>query len=282
MRLLAVLGAIAVLMLTGSCVAAADAFDRYPAPPVNVDKNHVHLRAKVREGTPGLRKQAKRRTPSSDFRPYYPHNATPNHPRFTEWRDATSNCPEDGRIMECYARYSDLLLPIDGRPSRYRPPSRDQVRDIAREAILTMDLPLPTPRIGPDPSMNRWNKAIVGHPLWLWSDGPRTVTASTRQHGVPLRLSATLHDITFTMGDGHTVTCSDFQPYPASIAPGTPSPTCGHRYKTESPPTSAYTVTGTARWTIQWSALSYSGTITATVEDEIQLHVTSLQAIVTG
>ena len=45
-------------------------------------------------------------------------------------------------------------------------PSFSDVSAIARQLVLTMSVDRPVIRVGPDPSANEWNMAVVGHPLW--------------------------------------------------------------------------------------------------------------------
>lgn len=213
------------------------------------------------------------------YRPPYPYDASPSHPNFTQWQNAIAACPENEQIMNCLAQFNDLLKPISG--GTYRPPTRNQIEGAARQAILRMNLPLPTPHIGPDPTTNEWNMAVVGYPLWLWTNGPTTLNATSRDYGIPLSLHATLHHTTFDMGDGHTLTCTTTDPYPTTTKPATPAPHCGYTYQKASLPKTTYQVTATAHWTVHWSAMSHTGTLTATVDDTTPLPVGELQTIVT-
>ena len=38
---------------------------------------------------------------------------------------------------------------------------------VARELMVRLQLPDPTPQIGPDPEGNEWKMGAVGYPLWL-------------------------------------------------------------------------------------------------------------------
>lgn len=133
--------------------------------------------------------------------------------------------------------------------------------------------------------------AVVGHPLWLWTDGPTTLTSANSDYGLTVTLDAKLVRTTFSMGDGGSVTCTRMTPYVrGAVKPGTPSPTCGYTY--EQAPTSghltslnkttgSYPVKATAHWSIDWSAAGYSGTLTTTMTDARDLPVGELQAVVT-
>ena len=74
---------------------------------------------------------------------------------------------------------------------------------IARSLVVRLQLPDPTPQFGPDPADNEWNMAAVGYPLWLWTNGPRTVTSTTSESGMSFTLRARYRFTTFTLGDGH-------------------------------------------------------------------------------
>lgn len=155
------------------------------------------------------------------------------------------------------------------------------VRTVAHEVIVALQLPSAAPRIGPDPSVNEWNMAVVGFPLWLWTDGPRTLSATRSAHGITFTLAATQRSTTFAMGDGNTVSCATTQPYPAQVTPGTPSPVCGYVYQKGKARKGTYTVTATTYWDVQWSALGYSGTLPARMTGTRELPVGELQAVVT-
>lgn len=178
-----------------------------------------------------------------------------------------------GATAECQ------FVPADpATPAATRPP-RAAVESVAREVVLTLQLPDAAPRIGPDPSVNEWNMAVVGYPLWLWTEGPRTLTTTRDAYGVTFTLAATQTATHFTMGDGRTVTCATTQPYPATAQPGTPSPVCGHVYET-APQAGSHTVTATTLWDVRWSALGYSGTLPAQMSATRGVPVGELQAVV--
>lgn len=163
-------------------------------------------------------------------------------------------------------------------------PSKAQVTAslsaIARTLIVKLQLPDPTPRFGPDPSVNEWKMAAVGYPLWLWTDGPTTVTSTVRAYGVTFTLRADWQSTTFDMGDRHDVTCTSTRPYPSATKPGTRSPVCGYTYQTASLPKGNYQVTATTNWRISWSALGRSGSLPGSHSGTWSLPVGELNALV--
>lgn len=188
-----------------------------------------------------------------------------------------------GTLPECQgdlrATAECMMPPADpAAPAAARPPLA-AVRSLAREVVLTLQLPDAAPRIGPDPGVNEWNMAVVGYPLWLWTEGSRTLTTTRAAYGVTFTLQATQTATRFTMGDGRVVTCATTQPYPTSAEPGTPSPACGHVYETPSLPQGTYTVSATTLWDVNWSALGYSGTLPAQLTASRELRVGELQAV---
>ena len=151
---------------------------------------------------------------------------------------------------------------------------------VARTLIVRLHLPDPTPRFGPDPTKNEWKMAAVGFPLWLWTDGPTTVSNRVRAYGVTFTLRATWQSTTFDMGDGHHITCTHTPSYPTTTTPGTKSPDCGYTYLTSSLPKGTYPVTPTTNWKINWSALGQSGSIPGNHTGTWSLPVGELNALV--
>ena len=158
--------------------------------------------------------------------------------------------------------------------------SARSLSQVARTLIVKLQLPDPTPRFGPDPSANEWKMAAVGYPLWLWTDGPSTVSSRVRAYGVTFTLRAARRSTTFDMGDGHRVTCATTTVYPTTTEPGRKSPACGYTYLTASLPEDNYTVTATTNWQISWSALGQTGTVPGDHSGTWSLPVGELNALV--
>ena len=127
--------------------------------------------------------------------------------------------PTVGSPYDCWDENSAPPLDLDH-------PTAEQ---LAQQLIVRLQLPTPTPQFGPDPSDNEWNMIAVGYPVWLWTEGPTTVTASESAHGYTFTLRAEYQSTTFTMGDGNTKRCTTTTVYNRSTKPGSPSPTCANR-----------------------------------------------------
>lgn len=171
-----------------------------------------------------------------------------------------------------------------------RPP-REAVENYVRTVTASLQLPQAYPQVGPDPDWNEWDMAVIGIPLWLWVEGDSRLTASNSDAGLAVSLDAEHVSTTFQMGDGTTVTCATTKPYVRhAVAPGTPSPVCGHTYQVAPKSPSAassshqqpgtYTVTATTNWSVDWTAGGYSGTLTTQMSGARDLPVGELQAVV--
>ncbi len=170
-------------------------------------------------------------------------------------------------------------------PQRHRPstPASPNPRDSIRQVVARLRLPDPTPRFGPDPSVNEWNMAAVGFPIWLWTDRPTSLSTTAHHDGLTFTLNATWQSTTFTLGDGHHLTCTDNTEYPTHVShPGQPSPTCGYTYKEASPPGHPYAVTADAHWRVDWAAAGEHGTLTTSYSADRLLEVGELQSLVRG
>ena len=159
-------------------------------------------------------------------------------------------------------------------------PTRAEVETLVRSLVARLEVPVPTPSVGPDPSVNEWNMAVVGYPLWLWTDTPASMDSSVSGYGITITMNARRVSTTFDMGDGNKVTCARMTAYPRSVKPATPSPTCGYVYSWPSLPKGNYTVTATSRWEVDWSAVGFSGTLPLSASASRELPVGELHAVV--
>ncbi|MFV0452120.1 MAG: hypothetical protein ACK5LS_07735, partial [Propioniciclava sp.] len=201
----------------------------------------------------------------------------------TKW-DESGRCLEGrGSVTSCYGFKVEYAALMNATSKGV---SRQHAEAVAREAVLTLAVPDPEIMVGPDPSVNKWNMAVVGFPLWVWTESDDTVSASVTEQGITIELTAVRDKIVFDFGDGTTTTCREMTAYSRTRAGyelGDPSPTCGHMYEYPSLPDGDYTVTATASWTVQWSALGFSGTLTGESVATRDIPVGELQAIlVTG
>lgn len=128
-------------------------------------------------------------------------------------------------------------------------------------------------------------EAVVGAPFWMWTPASlwEAQTATASAGGFTVTAVAKVSRVTWSMGDGSTVTCA---------VPGTPyqrsfglmdSPNCGHRYQLTSwgKPGNKYTITATAHYTITWSGAA-SGSDTTTRSSSTTMPVGEIQVLVTG
>ena len=164
-------------------------------------------------------------------------------------------------------------------PAAATAPTEAQVRNMVTHVLVQLQVPRPVINLGPDPSVNEWNMAVVGYPLWLWTSEAPARSASITAYGYTFVLNARRDSVTFDLGDGTTLSCATTTAWPGSSAIGVPSPTCGHTYTTPSLPAGAYTITATAHWTVHWSALGYSGDIAMPLTTSRTVRVGELQSL---
>lgn len=153
---------------------------------------------------------------------------------------------------------------------------------IAYTAMAELTLSPPQPKVGPDPSINRWKMAAVGYPLWLWVDGDTNpATASTTAYGMTVTLNPHMDKVVFSMGDGTSVTCaSSGTPWTRGVGAGKKSPNCGHVYQKASLPQGKYAVTATTYWTINWNVAGATGALPLRQQATTEVPVGELQVLV--
>lgn len=166
-----------------------------------------------------------------------------------------------------------------GKASPKAPPPRPATpAELAAAALATLDLP--TPKIGSAPCTGPDCMGAVGVPVWLWTQPwtPKTTTAAVR--GTKITATAKVAKVTWSMGDGGTVTCK---------SPGTPyrgsygfeeSPDCGYMYTKTSAdmPGMRYPVSATATWNVTWAG-DETGSTTTTTRATVQVMVGEYQVL---
>lgn len=210
-----------------------------------------------------------------------PKKGLPSKPKDTTYSSITEEPEEDLGPWGSCERGADgqLLTPWDCPVGPAATLDRATGEQLARRLIVRLQLPKPTPQFGPDPADNEWNMMAVGYPVWLWTEGTRTVTATESAYGYTFTLRAHYRSTTFEMGDGKTKRCTDTTAYRKTVKPGTASPTCGYTYLKPAHD-GTYTVTATTHWDVDWSVAGFSGTLPGTHSASRQLPVGELQAIV--
>ncbi len=149
---------------------------------------------------------------------------------------------------------------------------------------------LPDPLISTDPSP----AAVVNLPTWLWVSPSewRPYSATAAVQGVSATATATPESVTWSMGDGGSVTCGGpGSPYDPSLPASSQSPSCSYTYRTTSagqPGTGAsgagaFRVTATIAWSVSWSASGASGggkLASLTTSSSVALPVEQIESVV--
>lgn len=166
-------------------------------------------------------------------------------------------------------------------PDKAKPKPKPDPVLVGRHAALQLTLPGAQPRIEPSPERNRWHSAAVGQALWLSVDDPTaTKKESMTFMGQVVQLSARRNGLSFEMGDGNTVHCETTTTWSPSVAPGTPSPTCGYTYQRPAQG-EGYKVTAISSWDVTWSVLGRTGTVHIEKAGGTTLPVGEVQSVVT-
>ncbi|MFF4189070.1 ATP/GTP-binding protein [Streptomyces sp. NPDC001691] len=154
---------------------------------------------------------------------------------------------------------------------------------LAHRAVDSMKL------LGPDiASPQAAGRYAVGVPMWLWVNkspttfGPNTATATAG--AVTVSATAEVASITWTFGDGTSITCNGPGSVYQSSAGMKPSPTCGHTFATSSARQAGqkYTVTAKSTWRVDWKVTTGAvdiGQFTETRQSQTQVGVGELQAV---
>ncbi|GLZ30881.1 ATP/GTP-binding protein [Lentzea sp. NBRC 105346] len=177
------------------------------------------------------------------------------------------------------ALYRPPVWIADGQPGPVPLPSPAELAAQARNQLR-----LPAPKIKANPAGDQ----LVSLPTWLWLDRSSwgDVSATASVPGVSVTAFARPTSVTWSMGDGGSVTCtSPGSPFPAGGDPKSASPDCGYTYKTSSAGqrADAFPVTATVNWTVTWSGAGQSGTFpNMTTSASVAFRVAESQGIATG
>lgn len=174
--------------------------------------------------------------------------------------------PADGAVYSCYQPQTDIAIYVFAANPPRGAAAGPSPREVAQIAIRQMKLSAIDIGIAPEPGPN--SVGLVGMPVWLWVKNPRAstygpATASASAGGITVRATARVRQITWDMGDGTRVVCSNagtaYQPKFGRKA----SPTCGHSYAKSSAHQreGKYTVTATSDWVITWTGAGQTGVI---------------------
>jgi hypothetical protein len=145
-------------------------------------------------------------------------------------------------------------------------------------------LRLSGPRIVLSPAADQ----LVGLPTWLWLDaaGWNQVASTASAGGVSVTAVAKPTQVTWSLGDGGTVTCTGpGTPYPPGADPKSASPDCGYTYRHRSLDTTGgtFTVTASVRWDVTWAGAGQAGVFPGlTTVSTTQARVIDTPALTTG
>jgi hypothetical protein len=176
------------------------------------------------------------------------------------------------------ALYRPPVWVADGQAPDTFLPSPAELAQMARRQLL-----LPAPTIATSPAGDQ----LVNLPTWLWvSNGWGPISATASVPGVSVTAVATPTSVSWSMGDGSTVTCTGpGTSYRAGSDPRSSSPDCGHTYRgsSASQPGQAFPVSATVHWTVTWSGAGQGGTFPdMTTTGNVAFRVAESQALNNG
>ena len=159
-------------------------------------------------------------------------------------------------------------------------------KSLAQSELRNLHLAPPQLRLSPGLDQPQ----VVNVSAWYWLDSSswQPVAASVSNAGLTVTVTATPVSVTWSSGDGGSVTCAGpGTPYPVGDPnPPGQSPTCGHAFSRASDgfPGKAYPLTAQVSWQVSWRASNgEAGTFPPmTTSATAQVRVVEVQALVTG
>lgn len=188
-------------------------------------------------------------------------------------RPPTSAANSDGTVAFFGTGWYFALL---FEPTGFAPAAQPaDPRVLAQQAMAA--LRMQAPQIGLAPPAG--TAAVIGNPVWMWIGRGQDLTGPTRASasagGITVTAVATVTQVLWSMGDGHTVACGAGTPYSPGAAG--PSPDCGYTYSEASslhaPGGGPWPITAAATWTITWAGGGASGSQSMTLSSAAELHV---------
>ena len=167
------------------------------------------------------------------------------------------------------------------------PPGVNRLTPAQAAAALIRTFRLGDPQIGMSPDAARGDSGAVGLPVWMWvanSNDPKAwgpYTKSATLGGVTITAVARVRSVTWEMGDGESIVCpGDGTVYRAGYG-NRESPTCGHRYVSQSPREGEvpYTVTARSNWEVTWTGGGQSGTERTGTASSVEVNIGEIQVV---
>lgn len=132
-----------------------------------------------------------------------------------------------------------------------------------------------------------YRRTWVGIPVWLWVDQPGEstwgpISRSATYGGVTVTGTARVQSLTWSSGDGQTISCGAGTPFDAAAMANqaaVDSPTCGFRYQRQSNG-GTFTLSATSTWAVEWTGGGQSGRIAMpTTSTSTTVRVGELQSV---
>lgn len=132
-----------------------------------------------------------------------------------------------------------------------------------------------------------YRRTWVGIPVWLWVSQPTEstwgpISRTATYGGVTVSGTASVQSLTWTSGDGQSISCGAGTPFDAAAMANqaaVDSPTCGFRYQHQSDG-GTFTLSATSTWAVEWTGGGQSGRIAMpTTTTSTTVRVGELQSV---
>lgn len=148
-------------------------------------------------------------------------------------------------------------------------------RELAERAFARVIVPTPQVAISPAPEFGTY----VNLGLWLAIEEVPTLRDSETEGSVSIELIGEYQGMTWTFGNGDTVTCDDFGEQYEEGSQTLEEGPCGYTYTAE-PTGETYTVTVTTTWSFRFTSNSDSGPLgDLPGEVDFQYQVSEIQTV---
>ena len=179
----------------------------------------------------------------------------------------------------------DIRFVPNPQPALAPPPPPDPAV-LAAQAYRELHVPQPSIGAGPDRT-----KLAVNLWTWLWVDNPGQLSVTVAAGGVSVTATASLAQVTWTLGEPATqsdtyqpgspatITCQGAGTAPPTSYDWKAQPPCGYKYHWRSlnertDGTGTWPITATTNWTVTWQSntgVTGGTTLNATTNDQFDI-----------
>ena len=192
--------------------------------------------------------------------------------------DAVWGGRTDGVVMRCTSagNVATLYWQASAEVAVVPDPAR-----LAQVAVASMELrPIVMGTFPRTTAHSADELGYVGWNMWLWAEEPGEttwgpMTRSASEAGYSVSATASVDRVEWGMGNGDVVSCGVGTPWRSSLTHNEVSPDCGYMYEQDG----EYSVTATTLWSVEWSGMGSSGTISLDLSSSEVIRVAEIQVV---